>query len=206
MEKYPIDFSLPENMEYACELKVLKRRIPMRVDFLKGEEARKYVSSINGLVFFYRFFETRVPLRHGDVLLATFNSGCGAELRGSHYCVVLLDSSAINQVVTIIPLKSNKGRELNPASDIYLGDIPGMINGKGSIAVVNQIKTIDKRRFFNELTIRNLERCNLNCECADYKESFAQMKSIFRLTKEQYEKLHTAVRQYVLNGYIKHDE
>ena len=138
-------FTVPDKT-HVVPLKILKRRVPMRIGFVKGDDARKYINAVNGLIFFYRNFETRIPLRHGDVLLATFNSEFGNELCGSHYCVVLLDSSAINQVVTVIPLKSNKGRQLNPASDIFIGDIVGLDNGKEAIAVVNQIRTVDKRR------------------------------------------------------------
>lgn len=206
MNNYPIDFSLPENKKLVLELKVLKRRFPLNIKYVKEDIARNYIHRVNGFIFFYRFFETRFALKHGDVLLATFDGGCGNELQGSHYCVVLLDSSAANQVVTIIPLKSNKGRELNPASDILLGDIPEMINCKEAVAIINQIRTIDKRRFFNQQTIENLERLNYSSDCNEFEASLAQNKSVFRLTKEQYEKLHTAVKQYIFNGFIKHNE
>ena len=200
----PCGFTVPDETT-VVPLKILKRRIPMRISFVKGNDAKKLVNAVNGLVYFYRNFETRFSLRHGDVLLATFDSEYGNELSGSHYCVVLLDSSPINQVVTVIPLKSNKGRQLNPASDIYIGDINGLNNGKQAIAIVNQIRTIDKRRFFSKDTIRHLDSVMEKAECADYQEINAQDKNVFRLTQRQFNKIHTAARQYVTNGYIKHD-
>ena len=43
-------------------LSIVKRRIPLKHNFLKSLEAKMHVKRFNGLVFFYRYFETRFDL------------------------------------------------------------------------------------------------------------------------------------------------
>lgn len=187
-----------------CQLQIIKRRLPLRYDFLKGEEARNYIVSINQLIYFYRYYETRIDIKKGDVFLVRFAFECGNELNGNHFVVALLDSNPINQVVTVIPLKSAKGKILNPASDVMLGEIKGLKNGKEAIAIINQIRTIDKRRLFEPGVIANLAKYRDEM-LAEYSEITCQNKMIYRLSNNQYEKLHKATKEFVYNGYIKHD-
>ena len=188
----------------CLDLQIIKRRVPLSFNFLKGEEARNYIVSINQLIYFYRFFEKRIDIKKGDVFLARFTTECGNELSGNHYVVAILDSNPINQVVTVVPLKSAKGRPLNPASDMMLGEIKGLRNGKEAVAIINQIRTIDKRRLFDASIIANLRRYFAEESIKEYDEIPCQSKRLYRLTKEQFEKVHTAIKQYVFNGYIKH--
>lgn len=188
------------------KLEVIKRRVPLRHDFLKGLEAKEYVVSINQMIYFYKHFETRIAIKKGDVFLARFGFECGNELNGNHYVVALLDSNPICQVVTVIPLKSAKGRPLNPASDIMIGEIEKMPSGKQSIAVINQVRTIDKRRLFDQSTIARLYSLLSNEVIGEYSETTVQLKRLYRLTDEQYQKIHKATEEYVYNGYIKHSK
>ena len=188
------------------ELKVIKRRIPLKHDYLKGDEARRHVVEINQLIYFYRNFETRLAIKKGDVFLARFGFECGNELNGNHYVVALLDSSPINQVVTVVPLKSAKGRPLNPASDVMVGKIEKLNNTKDAIAVINQIRTIDKRRLFDSQSIANLNSYMNSEMLGEYSELTIQNKHIYRLTNEQFKKIHKAAEEYVFNGYIKHND
>ena len=186
-------------------LNIVKRRIPLKHDFLRGLEAKKYVSAINRLVYFYRFFETRIDLYRGDVFTVYFDHECGNELEGPHYAVVLLNSSPINQMVTIVPLHSEKpDRELNPASEILVGEIPGVTNAKRAVAMINQIRTIDKRRLFDKAAVETFDRYFYGEYSNNYAEIGAQNKYIFRLPAEQINNIHKAVIQYVSKGYIKH--
>ena len=189
---------------FVRTLKISRKRVAERISFINGETSRHVVNSLNSFIYFYRFFETRIAISKGDVFVARFEDGLGNELVGNHYVVALLDSDPICQVVTVVPLKSNKGRELNPASDIEIGQIPGLNNGKESIAVINQIRTIDKRRLFEADTMGRLYRY-MTDEYGDYKEIPCQQKRIIRLTDLQYWKIHKAVQEYVFNGFIKHD-
>ena len=186
------------------KLEVIKRRVPLRHEFLKGIDAKNYVVAINQMIYFYKHFETRLAIKKGDVFLARFGFECGNELDGNHYVVALLDSNPISQVVTVVPLKSAKGRPLNPASDVMLGEIENLNGAKQSIAVINQIRTIDKRRLFDQDTIARLYSLLSNEIIGEYKETTVQLKRWYRLTEEQYNKMHRAVEDYVYNGFIKH--
>ena len=192
--------------EDPCELNVIKRRVPLRHDYLKGKDAERHIVEINQLIYFYRYFETRLAIKKGDVFLARFGYECGNELNGNHYVVALLDSSAINQVVTVVPLKSAKGRPLNPASDVMVGKIEKLNNTKDAIAVINQIRTIDKRRLFDVQTIARLSNYMSSEMLGEYSEITVQTKRIYRLTDEQFKKIHEAAEEYVYNGYIRHND
>ena len=200
-----IDVSFMHDLE-PTELKIVRRRVPLRHDYLKGKDAEAHVTEINQLIYFYRFFETRLAIKKGDVFLARFGFECGNELSGNHYVVALLDSNPISQVVTVVPLKSAKGRALNPASDIMIGEIEKLGNSKEAIAVINQIRTIDKRRLFDAQVIAHLSKYMSDEMIGEYSELTVQIKRIYRLTNEQFKKIHKAAEEYVYNGYIKHNE
>ena len=155
-------------------------------------------------IYFYRNFETRFEIKKGEVFVVGFEFECGNELNSSHFCVALQDSSRLNQVVVIVPLHSAKdGKELNPASEVFIGPIPGVSNEKDAVAIINQIRVIDKRRLFDKAAVEHLDRFTQDHEIKEYQELVGQHKYIYRLSEEQYKKLHTAVQQYVYNGYIK---
>lgn len=189
------------------KLMVHRRRIPLRRELLKDDEAKKYIISINQLIYFYRNFETRVPIKKGEVYLAKFGYECGNELTGNHYVVAILDSNAISQIVTVVPLTSEKGQPINPASSLYIGEIEGLADGsKGSIALINQVRTIDKRRLFDTPAVANLYRLMRSEYDYACPEITVEIKKVYRLTHKVTEKIRKAVDQYLYNGYIKHTE
>ena len=200
-KKFDVSFMQDDE---PTKLNIIRRRVPLKRDYLKGEEARKHVIEINQLVYFYKNFETRIAIKKGDVFLARFGYECGNELTGNHYVAALLDSNPLCQVVTVVPLKSAKGRPLNPASDILLGEIKNLNNAKESIAIINQIRTIDKRRLFDVATIASLNRFMNSEMIGEYSEITVQLKKVYRLTDEQYRKMHKAAEEYIYNSYIKH--
>ena len=177
MSKNDIDVSFMHDLE-PTKLNVIKRRVPLRHDYLRGKDAETHVTEINQLIYFYRYFETRLAIKKGDVFLARFGVECGNELSGNHYVVALLDSNPISQVVTVVPLKSAKGRPLNPASDIKVGEIKNLNNSKEAIAVINQIRTIDKRRLFDAQTISHLSKVVSDEMIGEYSELTIQLKRI----------------------------
>ena len=193
--------------EIVIKLDIMKKRVPYKVKFLKGPEGENYLRFYNRLIRFYADFETRINIRKGDVFEANFGYECGHEIHGDHFVVALTSSNPINPLVTIIPLKSLKlNKPLNPASDINLGIIKGINGGNQSVAVVNQIKTIDKRRMFNGPALDNLNKLIGDSNIEDYSLITAQNKRIFRLTNEQFTKLVQAVRDFVSCGFIRHNE
>lgn len=196
--------SLTEDDFEPKKLVVIKRREPMKNDFLKGETAVEYVTEANQLIYFYKHFETRFEILAGEVFLARLGIGVGNELSGNHYVMAYFNSSRREQLVTVVPLKSAKGKPLNPASDILVGEIEKLHNSKEAIAIINQKRTIDKRRLFDPQTIARLSKI-ANAELiGESSEITVQTKRVYRLTSEQYEKVYKAVREFERNGFIKH--
>ena len=189
------------------ELGIAKRERALFTDYLRGNSAVRHINEINRNIHFFRHYETRLAIKRGDVFVGKFSAQCGNELDGMHFVVALVDSPILSQIVTVVPMKSIKyGKPLNPASDIYIGKIPGMDNGKEAIAVINQIRAIDKIRLFDYEIMNRLsdfenglllsENAIIECEHAKH----------YRLSDEQFSKIHKAALEYVFNGYIKHEK
>ncbi len=188
------------------EMAIVKRRVPLVREFLRAETSRKHINAINRMIYFYKNFDTRFPIDKGDVFFVNFEKAVGNEINNPHFCVALLNSGALNQMITVVPLHSAKeGRAPNPASEVFLGQIPGVTNGKDAIALINQARTIDKRRLFDDQYVDRFEQYVKDKNIPDYHMIIAQHKFIYRLSNEQFKKVHRAVLQYFTNGFIKHD-
>ena len=195
------------SLKYELEPKkliVIKRREPMKYDFLKGEAAVEYITEINRQIYFYKHFETRFEIEAGEVFLARFGTGVGNELSGNHYVMALFNSNPRQQLVRIVPLKSAKGKPLNPASDILIGKIENLYNSKDAIAIINQARAIDKRRLFDSKTIAQLSKYISSEMIGESSEITVQLKNVYRLTDEQYDKVYKAVIEFNRNSFIKH--
>lgn len=190
------------------KLKVIlrKRRIPMAHPYLRGDAARKNTGAANTRIFTYKHFETTFSVKAGDVYLARFPLEFGAELHGDHFVAVLLDSGSVNPLITIVPLKSEKAKELNPASDIRLGVIEGINSGHKTVAVINQLRAIDKRRLISEEAINDLYSKFQKNLIDDYVEVCVEVIGKYRLTCEQYNLLKKTVLGFIANNYINHEE
>ena len=197
---------LAENKVQCIRLTVAKRRVPQNCgDYLRGDAAKKHVNQINRHIFLYRYFDTRFELKRGDVFLAYFEYTCGCEVDGPHFVVALQTSGELNQLVTVVPLSSYKNdRELNPASELFIGKIPGVANGKETIAIINQIKTIDKRRLYDKAAVEHFNNYAKFNEIQSYQLLPMQRKYIYRLTDEQFDKIKHAILDYLTTGYIRH--
>ena len=137
------------------------------------------------------------------MFLAKLGYGAGCEIAGNHYVVAILNSKPINQSVTIIPLKSKKDKKpLNPASDILIGTIEGL-NSNEAIAVINQVRTIDKARLLDSETLMNARRYIADSMIAENKEITVNHNTVFRLNDEQLKRVSKAIQQFVYNGYIR---
>ena len=183
-----------------------KRRIPLAHPYLKGDVARKNNGLANTRIFAYKFFETIFEVEAGDVYLARFPLEYGSEIHGDHFVAVLLDSNPLNPLITVIPLKSEKGKELNPASDIRLGVIKGINNGRKTVAVINQIRAIDKRRLLSEEAINGLHSQVKKNLLKDYEEVCAEVINKYRLTDEQYKILRKTAIGYLASNYVSHTD
>ena len=167
------------------QLILRKRRIPMAHPYLNGPSAKRYMGELNTNLFAYKYFETLYTVKAGDVYLARFPMEFGSELHGDHFVAVLLDSNTLNPLITVVPLKSEKAKELNPASDIRLGIIRGINSGHRTVAVINQIRAIDKRRLISEKAINALHAQFDNNLIKDYGEVCVEIIRKYRLTREQ---------------------
>ena len=200
----PAETNDASQVEERLPLKAVKRPKSYNLELLRGKDARDHISKLRRLLYFYKNYETRIELNRGDVLLANFEFECGNELRGNHYVVVLVNSRETNQVVTVVPLKSAKGKALNPASDIFIGKIKGLKSEKETVAVINQIKTIDKSRLFINENLGNIKFRFPKDGIASFEQIIIEKARIYRLSQKQFKKVHDATTQYIVSGYIKH--
>ena len=91
-------------------------------------------------------------LHKGEIYEIDFGINVNAEFSNRHYGVVLRDSNPYDPLVLVCPIKTNK-HGAHPASDIDLGYIKSLNSQHKSVAVINQIKTLDKVRIFSKSAI-----------------------------------------------------
>ena len=187
------------------ELKLQKRPNPLRKKFDENNGGRG-TDLANKIDYIYRNFTSKISINYGDVFLADFSQSVGNELRGVHFCMAISNSNEKNQLVTVIPFHSAKeGKELNPASEVYVGQIPGETNGKEAIALINQIRTIDKIRMLDPENANNFHYYATSHEIEIGKEITVQHKFIYRLTNDQYQKIKSAMIGFLFYSYIRQE-
>ena len=131
-----------------------KREAELDQRYLKGDELLDMQEYINNHIYFYRQFVPFFDVRPGEIYYADFPVGFGAEIHGKHPVVVLHRSPCKNPMITVVPLTSGSCHEM---SDVDLGIIEGLAKGsKHSVAVINQTRSIDKRRIVPEYAIKIL--------------------------------------------------
>ena len=206
MEISKKDFFFMANGELKAKLTAKKRICKLSYKD-KTEEMALEVHELRTIRQFYNEYESTFAIRKGDVLVAKFLGSCGAELLGEHFVVALCDSRKNNPMVIVVPLTSYKGREnFNPASDYLLGYIPGIMNGKQSVAIVNQIQAIDKSRFYDSKVLMRFDNVYAENKVANQDETNMQLKNVYRLTNEQLRDLLKALIGYFFTGFLAHNE
>lgn len=93
----------------------------------------------------------RFNLKQGEIYEIDWGVNVNAEFSHRHFGVVLQDSNEFNPLVLVCPIKTNKFGG-NKKSDLDLGIIDG-IGGDDdlkSLAIINQIRTIDKMRIYSK--------------------------------------------------------
>ena len=182
----------------------VKRVRPLLCSYIENPDYNAYVNSINFSIKFYRYFTTKIEIQRCDVFKVRFDQGFGSELRGYHYVVSMQSSRENNQTVTIVPLSSFKEvKRYNSRSTVFIGEIEDLPNSKGSVALINQIRTIDKMRLYGENAISQFIGKFGNKIKELPEESLIQPKKIYRLTKEQYNKILHAVNNYLFYGAVE---
>lgn len=130
-----------------------------------------------------------MAVRAGEIYEVDFGINVNAEFSYRHYALVLADSYESNPLVLVCPLKSNtKGP--HPASDINLGFIHALDSDHESLAVINQIRTIDKLRIFKRPLINKTN---------GVQESF---NGTYRLESNKFIQVRKALDNYIKYGQI----
>ncbi|MCD8195373.1 MAG: type II toxin-antitoxin system PemK/MazF family toxin [Coprobacillus sp.] len=99
-----------------------------------------------------RMGELHWAVKKGEVYEIDWGLNVNSEFSYRHYGIVLADSNEFNPLVIMCPLKTNKNGP-HPNSDIDLGHIEGLGTPYSSLAVVNQIRSIDKIRIYTKQAI-----------------------------------------------------
>ena len=139
-------------------------------------------------------YQLRYDLKRGEIYEFDWGLNVNAEFSNRHFGVVLVDSDAYNPLVTVCPLKSNHSG-INTKSDLDLGFIPELGTQNTTIAVVNQVRTIDKLRLYMKRAIGTKYEVNLSDAVNSTKIS------IIRLTEDKLNKLTEAYKTYIANEF-----
>ena len=185
------------------KLMVVKRKDPSSIKLLPEDELKDLAVKAKYDNFFHKHFQTRIAITHGDVFMVDLNYECGNELSGPHFVVATNDSKALDPIVTVVPLKSYKG-VLNPRSDVLLGIVEGTTTGNQSIALINQIKGIDKSRMIEHVSDKTLKKILADGKIAEDDEIEIRVKTVYRLTDRQFNILKKALNDFINFGYIQH--
>jgi len=116
-------------------------------------------------------YKLRYDLKRGEILEFDWGININAEFSNRHYGVVLADSGEYNPLVIVCPLKSNKNGG-HPRSDVDLGIIPCLKTTHSTLAVINQIRSVDKLRIYT--------KCAIGHE-SEFKENDDNMSYVYRL-------------------------
>lgn len=138
-------FKAERNYSYDYGSKVAIKQSGMReqLDWIKRQ--LEYVS-------FSEQYYLRYDLKKGEIYEFDWGINVNAEFSNRHYGVVLVDSDIFNPLVTVCPLKTNHG-SCNKKSDVDLGNVECLRTSRHTIAVINQIRTIDKLRLYMKRAI-----------------------------------------------------
>ena len=132
----------------------------------------------------------RYDLKRGEIYEFDWGLNVNAEFSNRHYGVVLVDSDIYNPLVTVCPLKTNHGGA-HPKSDVDLGFIEDLKSPKPTLAVVNQIRTIDKLRIYTKRAIGAIDSDGYNED--DYDKKYI----IYRLEENKLKMILDAYNRYL---------
>lgn len=140
-------------------------------------------------VTFAQRYKLRYDLKRGDIVELDWGLNVNAEFSNRHYGVVLVDSCVYNPLVTVCPLKTNK-TGAHPQSDVDLGYIECLQSTHRTLAVINQIRSVDKLRIYTKNCIGEAD--------VGLRENEEGGKAIHRLENEKVELILQAYMNYLL--------
>ena len=142
-----------------------------------------------------------IRLKAGEIYEVDFGINVNAEFSYRHYALVLADSLENNPLVLVCPLKSNN-KGAHPASDINLGIIDCLDSDHESLAVINQIRTIDKLRIFRKPIIRKQYRLS-DSRFRSESDYCQDENSSYRLEQNKLNLVQSAIKNYLECGFIE---
>lgn len=137
-------------------------------------------------------YQLRYDLRRGEIYEIDWGINVNAEFSNRHFGVVLVDSDEYNPLVTVCPLKSNHSG-INPKSDVDLGYIPELGTRNTTIAVVNQVRTIDKLRIYMKRVIGRDLTSSLS------ENNDIRNQDVLRLKEDKFELIIKGYKNYISN-------
>lgn len=162
IDKFKVE-EIYQSMFTLEDKKMAIRKIAEQADWIK----RQLEYSIYSMSH-----KVKYNLKKGDILEIDWGVNVNAEFSNRHYGVVLVDSNEHNPLVLVCPLKSNHNGA-HPKSDIDLGMVEGLKYSSSTLAVINQIRMIDKLRIYVRKIINGKE-----CEYDDIKMPIAKVNAI----------------------------
>ncbi|MCR5184973.1 MAG: type II toxin-antitoxin system PemK/MazF family toxin [Bacilli bacterium] len=161
---------------------------------------------------YVRYAEThklRYKALAGEIYEIDFGINVNAELSYRHYGLVLADSEESNPLVMVCPLKTNfKGA--HPASDVNLGYIEELNSDHESLAIINQIRMVDKIRIYRRTTIGKYVKPKYtlsDVEQDDFEDEYeGETYTPYRLEAKKFEIVKTAIMNYIKFGKIDPEE
>ena len=143
-------------------------------------------------------------LKAGEIYEVDFGINVNAEFSYRHYGLVLVNSTESNPLVLVCPLKSNT-KGAHPSSDINLGIIDSLDTEHESLAVINQIRCVDKFRIFKKPGIGKKEEYQnkLNDITVDDSDSLIdETITPNRLDDDKFQKVLNGVMNYLEYGMV----
>lgn len=142
-------------------------------------------------------------VKAGEIYEVDFGINVNAEFSYRHYAIVMNDSAANNPLVTVVPIKTKK-KSPHPESDVDLGLIKALNSEKESIAVINQITTVDKFRIFKKPIIGTLyEEEEREEYLSDSGGNSEKEYRIYRLEPSKYNEVRQAVINFFIYGRVR---
>ena len=146
--------------------------------------------------YFSERFKLRYDLKRGEIYEIDWGLNVNAEFSSRHYGVVLADSNPFNPLVLVCPLKT-KHQEAHPRSDIDLGYVDGLNTTNDTLAVANQIRTVDKLRIFT----KNAIGLNVHRDNDDSTGNTFVVNSVPRLNDDKVQLIINHYIMMIVNGH-----
>ena len=148
-------------------------------------------------------YQVNKELKAGEIYEVDFGINVNKEFSHRHYALVLTNSNENNPLVFVCPLKSNV-RGAHPNSDINLGYIKELESDHETLAIINQVRAIDKYRIFKKPIINkkfNLEEKGYALNDS-YDELLEENEIIYRLEQDKFDLVMSKVIDYLKYGWI----